>query len=291
MSAPEAWDFEAAYRQYRAPLAGYLAGKIGGDSERADDLAHDALLKAWQRRDTFTGGTLKTWLFRIGLNTLIDQERAKKIRPTEDADVDGLPAARVPSTDVTPERLLLARETDRATRSLAGAAFLYLRPRYAQPLWLADVDGLDHDAIGERFGLARAAVKSQLYRARQAMDAAVLRERSLIASGRGLAWRLRGLCRPGAAPTDCWEWLGTRGASHPRPLIKVFTKLDHNGPSATGQRAMYATTHGPVSPWLSVSVTCGDKLCANPKHLALTKRLSVRGTAGWVFAPAEDFRA
>jgi RNA polymerase sigma-70 factor (ECF subfamily) len=47
----------------------------------AEDLVHDALVKAYERRQTFTaGGNLKTWLLSIVHNAHVDSHRARHAR-------------------------------------------------------------------------------------------------------------------------------------------------------------------------------------------------------------------
>ena len=62
-------DTEAAFRRDLLELIPFLRAfsrSLCGDRELADDLAQEALAKAWQSRDTFRpGSNLKAWLFTI----------------------------------------------------------------------------------------------------------------------------------------------------------------------------------------------------------------------------------
>lgn len=72
-----------------------FAVSLTGNSERADDLVQETLMKAWAKFDTFEEGTnLRAWLFTILRNEFYSQVR-KRGREIEDAE--GTYAARLAS--------------------------------------------------------------------------------------------------------------------------------------------------------------------------------------------------
>lgn len=67
------------------PLRRFLRGLCGGDGFRADDIAQEALLKAYLSFERFEGrARFSTWLFRIAYNCFYDNGR----RASKD---DGIP--------------------------------------------------------------------------------------------------------------------------------------------------------------------------------------------------------
>jgi RNA polymerase sigma-70 factor (ECF subfamily) len=59
-----------------------FARKLTGHEQDAEDLAHDALLRAVRFQDRYQPGTnLKSWLFRIVRNTFINRWRERQRRP------------------------------------------------------------------------------------------------------------------------------------------------------------------------------------------------------------------
>src|SRR5580704_14663548 len=58
---------------------------LAGDPAAGDDLAQEAMLKAWQARDSFTPGTnLKAWVFMILRNLFYsDMRRAWRRQPLD----------------------------------------------------------------------------------------------------------------------------------------------------------------------------------------------------------------
>jgi RNA polymerase sigma-70 factor, ECF subfamily len=63
-----------------------FAFSLTGDSDRADDLVQDTLLKAWDHFDNFQEGThLRAWLFTIQRNTFFSESRHRR-HVSEDPD-------------------------------------------------------------------------------------------------------------------------------------------------------------------------------------------------------------
>lgn len=63
-----------------------FAVSLCGDSDRADDLVQETLMKAWDHLDSFAEGTnLRAWLFTILRNTYFSECRRRR-REVEDRD-------------------------------------------------------------------------------------------------------------------------------------------------------------------------------------------------------------
>ena len=77
---------------------------------------------------------------------------------------------------------ILVVEDDRETRIDVRRAFDQLKPRERQLLWLAHVEGFDHQEIAQLAGLKVASVRVLLFRARSQL-ANRLRERLRTGSG------------------------------------------------------------------------------------------------------------
>ena len=80
-------------------LRRFLLALCSGDSQEADDIAQDALVRAYVASGSFLGlSKFSTWLFRIAYNCYID--RCRKIKP-ETIQPDSPQALNIPSTDET----------------------------------------------------------------------------------------------------------------------------------------------------------------------------------------------
>ena len=94
-------DEEAAVafvRRYQRRVFG-LAVTLLGDRDLADDVAQEAMVRAWRHAAAFDArrGSVTTWLLAITRNLAIDALRAARVRPVAD---DVLVAALPPGGDV-----------------------------------------------------------------------------------------------------------------------------------------------------------------------------------------------
>ena len=86
-------------RAEQESLRRFLLALCGGDSQEADDIAQDALVRAYVASGSFLGlSKFSTWLFRIAYNCYID--RCRKIKP-ETIRPDSPQALDIPATDET----------------------------------------------------------------------------------------------------------------------------------------------------------------------------------------------
>lgn len=74
--------FDALFRTFGAPVAGYLRARGVSDP---DGLANDVLLRAFKTIHTFRGDSerFRAWLFTIAHNTAIDDARRRRRRVSE----------------------------------------------------------------------------------------------------------------------------------------------------------------------------------------------------------------
>ena len=86
-------------RAEQESLRRFLLALCGGDSQEADDIAQDALVRAYVASGSFLGlSKFSTWLFRIAYNCYVDHKR--KVRP-ETIQPDSPQALNIPATDET----------------------------------------------------------------------------------------------------------------------------------------------------------------------------------------------
>ena len=86
-------------RAEQESLRRFLLALCGGDSQEADDIAQDALVRAYVASGSFLGlSKFSTWLFRIAYNCYIDRQR--RPRP-ESISTDAVQVLNIPSSELT----------------------------------------------------------------------------------------------------------------------------------------------------------------------------------------------
>lgn len=151
-------DFKAAL----ADLIPYLrafARSLCRDASEADDLAQEALIKAWRARDSFEPGTnLKAWVFMI-LRNHFYSERRKAWRKNEIA------------TDSEIERPGPKTAAQDASIALAEVreALSHLSEDQREAIILVGAGGFAYEEAAEICGVAVGTIKSRVSRARIAL--------------------------------------------------------------------------------------------------------------------------
>lgn len=140
-----------------------LCLRMCGDAHLAEELTQESYLRAWQKLTTFRGDSLfATWLHRIAVNVVLGHHRSRlrrDERPTEDGELEAIPAAR-PSRDAG-----AAVDLERAIARLPERARIVFV--------LHDVEGFRHREIASMAGMAEGTSKAQLSRARQLLRKAL----------------------------------------------------------------------------------------------------------------------
>ncbi|WP_196257819.1 sigma-70 family RNA polymerase sigma factor [Pelagibacterium limicola] len=132
-----------------------FAMSLVGSADRADDLVQETLVRAWDKRDSFTPGTnLKGWLFTILRNEFYSQMRKRK---REVADPEGLMAARL---STHPEQVGKLDMED------FKAAIDTLPDDQREALILVGASGFSYEEAAEICGCAIGTIKSRVSRAR-----------------------------------------------------------------------------------------------------------------------------
>jgi RNA polymerase sigma-70 factor (ECF subfamily) len=89
MNDLDAASMRALYDVHGAALCRY-AVRLTGDRARAEDVAQETLLRAWQHPEAFNDGerSERAWLFAVARNMIIDEHRSLRFR-YEACELDG----------------------------------------------------------------------------------------------------------------------------------------------------------------------------------------------------------
>lgn len=164
-TASSSGDPEKDFRDGMLELIPFLRAfsrSLCGDRETADDLAQEALAKAWQSRDTFRAGSnLKAWLFTILRNQFYsDRRRAWRQAPWDEGA-----AERVPSPKGEQLWAVHLSDTARALRQLPN--------EQREALILVGAGGFSYEDAAGICNCAVGTVKSRVARARKALVASL----------------------------------------------------------------------------------------------------------------------
>ena len=143
-----------------APLRRY-ALTLTRDETQAEDLVHDALVRAYERRATFrSGANLRTWLLAILHNTFVDRWRQREAEWRREAEASRLV-----------ETIAPADQESRVRFQQIAQAFQALPDEQRAVLHLVAIDGLPYNEAARALGIPVGTLMSRLGRARAALRA------------------------------------------------------------------------------------------------------------------------
>ena len=154
---------DGAFKKELVTLIPHLrafARTLTGDPTAADDLAQDAMMKAWSARTSFELGTnMKAWTFMILRNQFYSEKR----RSWRQSQLDQEAA----------ERTLVAVDDPEAPVALdeLRLSLAMLPPEQREALILVGAGGFAYEEAAEICGCAVGTVKSRVSRARRALQA------------------------------------------------------------------------------------------------------------------------
>ena len=156
-------DPDAAFKRELVGLIPHLrafARTLAGDPTGADDLAQDALIKAWDARASYQMGTnMKAWTFMILRNQFYSEKR----RSWRQTQLDQEAA----------ERTLVAVDNPEAPVALdeLRLGLAMLPPEQREALILVGAGGFAYEEAADICGCAVGTVKSRVSRARRSLQA------------------------------------------------------------------------------------------------------------------------
>lgn len=113
-------DLRAAYAAHGAELYRFALRTLG-DSGLAEEAVQDTFVRAWRAADRHDPGrgALRTWLFAICRNAVIDLHRARSIRPVTLGQEEGSVRAELADPSNPIEEKMAAWQIEEALRSIS----------------------------------------------------------------------------------------------------------------------------------------------------------------------------
>ena len=159
--------FSLILRAYETPVFNYVLRLVGGDRALAEDLTQEVFLRVYQGLPKFSlRSKFTTWLFQVTKNRVLDELRAVERRPRALVAIDDIAPLEV--LDAPIERLEEIEALWRAVENLSTDLKM--------ALLLRDVVGLSYTEIADSLEVTLATVKWRIYKAREEVQIALVRE-------------------------------------------------------------------------------------------------------------------
>jgi RNA polymerase sigma-70 factor (ECF subfamily) len=159
--------FSIILRAYETPVYNYVLRLVNGDRSLAEDLTQEVFLRVYQGLPKFSlRCKFTTWLFQVTKNRVLDELRASERRPRALVALDDIAPLEV--LDAPVERL---EEIDTLWRAVEE-----LNVDLKMALLLRDVVGLSYTEIADSLEITLATVKWRIYKAREEVQIALVRE-------------------------------------------------------------------------------------------------------------------
>ena len=155
-NSPSERQFEQMVSQQRATIYS-VCHLFAKDADEAADLFQETLIRLWMGWATFEGkSSLRTWVYRVTMNTCIDQQRHQQHRPkTVPLQID---AAFFEEDNANPATERLHRRIARLDPFDRAVVLLWLDElSYAD---MADILGISPDNVGARLSRIREKLKN-----------------------------------------------------------------------------------------------------------------------------------
>lgn len=159
------WTIDKAYQHYYGPIHRYLT-RMSGSPDLAEELAQETFLRAVVGWLAFRGdSSVATWLFQIARNTYLSYLRRPSATRIDTDEFLAIPAV---ATAFDP----VQRQVTGEQRDLVRMVLGQLPEKQRSILLLRDDEGLSYAEISDVLGISLAAVKVNLFRARNAFRTA-----------------------------------------------------------------------------------------------------------------------
>lgn len=159
----DAYAFEQLMRKHESRMYS-VAVRMCGNRDDAQDCVQDAMLRIYRALDRFKGqSSFSTWVYRITMNTCLDELRRRKSRATTSLD-QLLETGWAPTDEFdTPEHRAIAGER----RQALSKAIANLPEDMRSAIILREMQGLTYEEISDALSVNVGTIKSRISRARE----------------------------------------------------------------------------------------------------------------------------
>ncbi len=166
LSATDEQLMRELYTEHAGVLLGYVRRLVGGDTNRAEDVVQETLLRAWQHPEALRtgrkdGSSVRAWLLTVARHLVIDGERRRRSRPHE---VELVAGSERSLEEPAYDQVLSAWEVADALGALSPEHRAVIVELYYRDRSVADA--------ARELGVPQGTVKSRAYYALRALRAA-----------------------------------------------------------------------------------------------------------------------
>ena len=156
---------QTLYRRYSGELYG-LAHRALGDRGAAEELVQDVFTSVWRHAQSYDErrGSVRTWLYGIARNAVIDRQRRSSVRPALAAMAEH-ETCEPGALDQSIEQIAL--------RSQVTTALARLTPEHRDVVRLAHYEGLTMREIAKARGVPLGTIKSRAWYAMRSLRLAL----------------------------------------------------------------------------------------------------------------------
>jgi RNA polymerase sigma-70 factor (ECF subfamily) len=165
--------FEMLVHRYQQKVAGVIS-KLVKDSHEIQDVAQEVFIKVYKALPKFRGDSaFYTWIYRIAINTaknyLVARGRRIQNSNIEPIEAESYSGGFEQQNFDTPEAEYERQEVERVVHKAVSE----LPEDLKSAIILREVDGLSYEEIAEEMNCPIGTVRSRIFRARDAIDAAL----------------------------------------------------------------------------------------------------------------------
>jgi RNA polymerase sigma-70 factor (ECF subfamily) len=176
----ESINFDELVDQYQNKIYN-IAFRMVGNTEDAMDITQEVFIKIFRTIKSFKGkASLSTWIYRIAVNTCLDQLRKRKnvkVSYMEDTKAETqLPLNDIYMNKENPEKLYERSEL----RKVIQKTILSLSDDHRTVIILRDINGFTYEEIADILKCPMGTVKSKLCRARNELRRKLINSRELL---------------------------------------------------------------------------------------------------------------
>ncbi|MBR4874321.1 MAG: RNA polymerase sigma factor [Clostridia bacterium] len=179
----DAESFSQLIMPYEKKIINYAYRMLNDESD-AEDAAQEALLKAWNKIDSFSGNSrFSTWLYTILNNVCLDILRKKKrtgefsrVSINQSNTDDEEYEIQIEDTSDGPFEQYRKKEAGKALEK----AISELPQKYKEVILMRDIEGLEYDEIAKVINASLGTVKSRISRGRGALRKILEENRELF---------------------------------------------------------------------------------------------------------------